>query len=410
MFNDIVIDVKDSDSSSSESEYDYSCNSEESAVGDVERESLQKKTSSAAVGASGGNASVAATCGSPPFEPESQEHPVFYVLAAPESQEHPLPPPTIVPPESESPPFEEESQEGQLLNLRGACREHVRNGLPPPSVPAGSFGGIGLAHGPDDEEKKQRTRTTGPDDEGKEKITRKRRRFRASSPCRQEIVDPRPKKKAPPRTPAVAGESAVVGKSAAGGEPAGPGESAVGGESAVAGEATTRRAKGDIGAFLTDDEKREFVGQQVFNDSSALWKALRCELAVRGSSRGKGRMVDEQIFLLFSVNEGGGLQESLTRNFHAWCNGMKDYMLKWPEEWSELLANVSRRPLAPGQAAGPSMLGYIKGLFTKYAWQYRMASPISSAMIDEWTKSQAIPDRELLMFSRAGNSTSTKTT
>ena len=82
MFNDIVIDVKDSDSSSSESEYDYSCNSEESAVGDVERESLQKKTSSAAVGASGGNASVAATCGSPPFEPESQVHPVFYVQAA----------------------------------------------------------------------------------------------------------------------------------------------------------------------------------------------------------------------------------------------------------------------------------------------------------------------------------------
>ena len=114
-------------------------------------------------------------------------------------------------------------------------------------------------------------------------------------------------------------------------------------------------------------------------------------------------MVDEQIFLLFSVNEGAGLQESLTRNFHAWCNGMKDYMLKWPEEWSELLANVPRRPLAPGQAAGPSMLGYIKGLFTTYTWQYRMASPISSAMIDEWTKSEAIPDRELLMYFQGGD-------
>ena len=50
----------------------------------------------------------------------------------------------------------------------------------------------------------------------------------------------------------------------------------------------------DIGAFLTDDEKREFVGQQVFNDGSHLWKALRYEIAVPGVARGKGRMVDER--------------------------------------------------------------------------------------------------------------------
>ena len=108
-------------------------------------------------------------------------------------------------------------------------------------------------------------------------------------------------------------------------------------------------------------------------------------------------MVDEQIFLLFSVNEGGGLQESLTRNFHAWC--------KWAEM---LIAKVPERPWATGQAAGPSMQKHLpgsemKGLFTKYTWQYRMASPISSAMIDEWTKSQAILIPELLKFFQGGD-------
>ena len=118
-------------------------------------------------------------------------------------------------------------------------------------------------------------------------------------------------------------------------------------------------------------------------------------------------MADEQIFFLFSVYEGAGLQESLTRNYHAWCNGMKDCVLKWPEEWPEMLGNVPRRPLAPGQTAGTSMLkpspgSDMKGLFTKYTWQYRMPSPISYVMIDEWTKSQGIPDRELLMFFQGG--------
>ena len=123
----LVVEVEDSISSSSEN---YSDDSGESAIEDQVGGRLQKKPSAvgdqpggiAAVGASGGNASVAATGG------------------------------------SECPPFEAESQEGQLLNLRGALREHVRNRLPPPSVPAGSFGGIEPAHGPDDEEKKTKNK------------------------------------------------------------------------------------------------------------------------------------------------------------------------------------------------------------------------------------------------------------
>ena len=111
----VVVDksISSSQYSSSNSSYEG-----ESAVGDqVGVKSLRKtrkhKSEStptmriplhggiAAVGASCGNASVAATCG------------------------------------SESPPFEEESQEGQLDGtLRAACRQHVRDGgLPQLSRP-----------------------------------------------------------------------------------------------------------------------------------------------------------------------------------------------------------------------------------------------------------------------------------
>ena len=132
----VVVDGSTSSSQTSSSTSSYSG---ESAVGDpvpVKRRRKTKKHESeskpsmsiplhggfAAVGASCGNTSVAATGG------------------------------------SESPPFEDESQEGQLDTLRTAVREHGRNGGGPPSVPAGNES-ANSRH----DEKKQKSKILHPD-------------------------------------------------------------------------------------------------------------------------------------------------------------------------------------------------------------------------------------------------------
>ena len=87
---------------------------------------------------------------------------------------------------------------------------------------------------------------------------------------------------------------------------------------------------------------------------------------------------------------------------------MKDTLTENPKQWEVMLANVPQRPLA-GRPAGnwqllkPSPADEMRGMFSKYNGQYRMASPISQAMIDVWNKSQAILDPEDLKVFQGGD-------
>ena len=86
-------------------------------------------------------------------------------------------------------------------------------------------------------------------------------------------------------------------------------------------------------------------------------------------------------------------QSALVRHYNAWCNGMKEWLLKAPDHWQKMLANVPLRPSAPGKSAGSKSLtaspaSEMKGLLTKYNWEYRRPCPNQFAMLDHWTRAQ----------------------
>jgi len=119
-------------------------------------------------------------------------------------------------------------------------------------------------------------------------------------------------------------------------------------------------------------------------------------------------MAGEQVFLLFNTYNGASLQDSMVRNYNAWCNGMKEWLRNAPDHWKTMLANVPGRPSASGQAAGskilqPSPASEMKGLLSKFNWEFRRPSPIKWGMLDCWTKSQSNLDPVLLLVFQSGD-------
>ena len=395
--NDHIVDVEHSPCSiTSSSEYASSYSSDEgffrrsvSAVGDkvgVESGPKNRKhrTASrptmriplhgdiAAVGASGGSASVAATCG------------------------------------STRSPFEEESQEGQLEgSLRAACRQHVREGGEPPIASSVIFGPLQAANSRDDE---PRTRSKAPLRPAEAELPAVGGESAVGGRLRTPKAVPREKAAARPPSPTVGGESAV------GGRPAVGRESAVIGDSAVRGEGTRVKAnvlprtvapKTDIGAFFSEGEGRGFNDFSIFKDTSPLWRAVAAETRKKGCVIGSGQIAGEHVFCLLNVNSPETTGTELDRNFKVWMNGMKQWLLQRPDFWKKMLEDVPGRPSASdkaGKIPPSSPANDMAGMLSKFNWEYRRPSPTDNAFLDSWSKSrQGITSDMLETFLHSGD-------
>ena len=87
---------------------------------------------------------------------------------------------------------------------------------------------------------------------------------------------------------------------------------------------------------------------------------------------------------------------------------MKEWLLKAPDHWQTMLSNVPGRPSASGKSASSKFLtaspaNEMKGLLTKYNWEYRRPSPNQFAMLDHWTKSQSMLDPAMLKLFLGGD-------
>ena len=338
----------------------------------------------AAVGASGGSASVEATSGSTEL------------------------------------PFEEESQEGQLLgSLRAACREHKRGGGAPPIVPSRIFG-----------------RSPAAKRRDKSKSTRRRRSStRTEAPSRPPKAGRRENAAALPPSSAVGGKSAVVRKlrphrdvpreetaavaceSAVGGRPAVGGESAVG-DSAVSPERIfeikanlrSRTAadeeygrRNNIGLHFNAKETQEFLCYPIFQDYSPLWTAVIAENRKEGSVQGCGEMAGEHAFFSFNAHNPGTLPTQLDRHYKRWSSGFRKWLADDPDHWKKLLQNVPGRPSASdkaGKILSPSPANEMLGMLAKFNWEYRRPSPNEFAFLDHWSKSRHVPTNDMLQTFR----------